>query len=132
MPVPGHPAADDELLLGPDLDLLPAVGALARHVRRTAVLGHDPLEAAHPGRLEERDPVALDVLAQPDPRIGAEDRREQPAALLERLVEQRAAVEVEQVEDLVDERRRLGGRSPPLDPRLEQREVGLAARRRAR
>ena len=49
------------------------------------------------------------------------------APLLERLVEQRPAVEVEQVEDLVDERGRLGGHSLPLDPRLEQGEVGLAA-----
>ena len=107
-----RPAADDELLLGPDLDLLPAVGALAGDVRRAAVLGHDPLEAADAGRLEERQPAAFDVFAEPDARIRPQDRREQPAALLERLVEQRAAVEVEQVEDLVDERRRLGGQSP--------------------
>ena len=107
-----RPAADDELLLGPDLDLLPAVGALAGDVRRAAVLGHDPLEAADAGRLEERQPVALDVLAQPDARVRPQDRREQAPSFLERLVEQRAAVEVEQVEDLVDERRRLGGRRP--------------------
>ena len=91
-----------------------------------AVLGHDPLEAPRPGGLEERDPVGLDVLAEPDARIGAEDVGEKPAALLERLVEERPAVEVEEVEDLVDERGRLGGHSPPLDPGLEQGEVGLA------
>ena len=66
------------------------------------------------------------MLAQADARIGSEDPGEQPAALLERLVEERPAVEVEKVEHLVDERRRLGGRSPSLDPGLEQREVGLA------
>ena len=37
---------------------------------------------------------------------------EEAAALLERLVEERSAVEVEQVEDLVDERGRLGGQLP--------------------
>jgi hypothetical protein len=35
-----HPAADDELLLGPDLDLQPAVGSHAGHIRRAAILGH--------------------------------------------------------------------------------------------
>jgi hypothetical protein len=34
---------------------------------------------------------------------------------------------VQQVEDLVDERVRLGDHSPPRDPGLEQREVRLAA-----
>src|SRR6476646_4912210 len=48
------PATHDELLFGADLDLLPAVGALARDVRRVAVLGHDPLETPDTGRLEER------------------------------------------------------------------------------
>ena len=67
------------------------------------------------------------MLAQADTRIGAEGAREEPAALLERLVEERSAVEMEQVEDLVDERGRLGGHSPALDPGLEQREVGLSA-----
>ena len=77
--------------------------------------------------LEERDPVGLDVLAQADARIRAEDAGEESAALLERFVEERPAVEVEQVEDLVDERGRLVGHSPPLDPRLEEGEVGFAA-----
>ena len=66
------------------------------------------------------------MLAQADPRIRPEDARQEPTTLLERLVDERPAVEVEEVEDLVDERGRLGRRSPPLDPRLEQREIGLA------
>ena len=64
------------------------------------------------GRLEERDPVGLDVLAQADARIRAEDAGEESPPLLERLVEERSAVEVEQVEDLVDERGRLDGALP--------------------
>ena len=84
----GHPAADDQLLLGPDLDLPPGHRARAGHVRRVAVLGHDSLEAPHPGGLEERNPVGLDVLAQADARIRAEDAGEQPAALFEGLVEE--------------------------------------------
>ena len=57
---------------------------------------------------EERDPVGLDVFAQADARVRAEDAGEESAALLERLVEERSAVEMEEVEDLVDERGRLG------------------------
>src|SRR6185503_1747063 len=81
------PATDDELLLGPDLDLLPGQRSLPGQVRRAAVLRHDPLEAACLGRLEERDPVCLDVLAEADPRVRAEDIRQKPSTLLERLGE---------------------------------------------
>ena len=123
---PLHPATDDELLLGPDLDLLPRHRPRSGHVRRAAVLGHDPLEAPLARGLEERDPVGLDVLAQADARVRAKDAGEESAALLERLVEERSAVEMKEVEDLVDERCRLVGRSPPLDPCLEEGEVGLA------
>ena len=56
------------------------------------------------------------MLAEPDARIGAEDAREQAPALLERLLEQGAAVEVQEVEDLVYERVRLGGEPAALDP----------------
>ena len=66
------------------------------------------------------------MLAQADARVRAAGRGEESAALLERFVEERSAVEMEEVEDLVDERGRLGGRSPPLDPCLEEGEVGLA------
>ena len=57
---------------------------------------------------------------------GAQDAGEESPPLLEWLVEERTAVEMEQVEDLVHEGGRLGGRSPSLDPRLEQRKVRLA------
>ncbi len=68
-----------------------------------AILGHDPLEAAHPGGLEEGDPLPRDVLAEANARIGLEDAGKQPAAFLERLGDQGPAVEVEQVEGLEDE-----------------------------
>ena len=51
---------------------------------------------------------------------------EESAAFLERFLEERPAVEMKEVEDLVDERGRRVGRSPPLDPCLEEGEVGLA------
>jgi hypothetical protein len=124
--VPRHPATDDELLLGPDLHLQPAVGPLAGHVRRASILGHDPLETAHSGGLEERDPAGLDVLAQANAGIRAENARQETAAFLQRLVEQRPAVETEQVEDLVDEGCRFRNPFPPLDLCLEQGEVRFA------
>src|SRR5690242_4192096 len=58
------PPADDQLLFGADLDLLPAIAASAREVRRAAVLGHDPLEPTRPRRLEERGAVRGDGVAQ--------------------------------------------------------------------
>jgi hypothetical protein len=57
---------------------------------------------------------------------GSKDPAEKTPALLEWLFEQRPPVEVKQVEDFVDEGCRRRGRSPALDPRLEEREVGLA------
>ena len=69
-------------------------------------------------------PSRLDVLAEPDARIGAQDVRQQPSTDLERLVEQRPAVEMEEVEHLVHEADRPG-QAAVLDPLLEQREVGL-------
>ena len=125
---PLHPATDDELLLGTDLDLLPRHRPRSGHVRRAAVLGHDPLEAPIARGLEERDPLGLDMFAQADARIRAQDAGEEAAPFLERFVDERSAVKMKQVEDLVDERGRLGGHSPPLDPGLEQRKIGFASR----
>ena len=88
----GH-AAHDELLLGPDLDLLPGHGARAGHIGRVAILGHDPFEPANPGGLEEGDPIPGDVLAQAHPGIGSQRLGEQAPPGLERFVEQRPPVE---------------------------------------
>ena len=46
-------------------------------------------------------------MRQADPRVVLEHAAEQPLAVLERDVEQRSAVEVQEVEDLVDETGRL-------------------------
>ena len=68
-----------------------------------AILGHDPLEPAHPSCFEEGDPLPFDVLAEAHPGIRPEDAREQPAPFRERLSDQRSAVEVEEIEHLEDE-----------------------------
>ena len=99
-----RPATDDELLLGPDLELQPGRRPLAGLVARAAELGDDPFEAAGLGRGHERLALADDVRREPDPVRLAQDAPEQPLAILERDVEQRAPVEVEQVEHLVHER----------------------------
>jgi hypothetical protein len=85
-----------------------------------------PSRLRSPAASKNADPVGLDVFAQTNARIRPQDAREESAPLFERFVEQRSAVEVEQVEDLVDERGRLGGHSPFLDPRLQKREIGFA------
>ena len=105
------PAADDELLLGPDLDLLPAIarfpGTYAERRSLAMIPSRPRVRAASknaippPRRVRSAGPA--DPVAGPSPRS---------PRVLERLVEQRPAVEVEQVEDLVHERVRLGG--PPL------------------
>ena len=123
-----HPAADDELLLGPDLDLLPAIGPLAGDVGRAAVLGHDPLEPPPRAASKNAIPSASMCSLRRTRGSGRMTLGQETAAFLEWLVEERPAVEMEQVEDLVDERGRLGGHSPPLDAGLQEGEVGLALR----
>ena len=105
-PLPRQPADDDDLLLEAHLELEPRLAAPIRLVRRAPQLGDDALELLLPRRLEERDPVGLDVAGVADHRVRAQAAAEQALALLERHVEQRPAVEVEQVEGLVHERRR--------------------------
>ena len=60
------------------------------------------------GRLEKADPSPTTWAANRTLRSVLDDRPKQPLALLERDVEQRPAVVVEQVEGLVDERRVRG------------------------
>src|SRR5207247_9019911 len=126
----GRPAADDELLQRPDLQLQPGRCPPARLVARSAELGDDPLEVALTGGLDERLAVADDVGREPDPRRLAEDRAEHPLAVLERDLEERSPVDIQQVADLVDERpgrsrraRGPGSRPSLADPLLEEREV---------
>ena len=68
-----------------------------------AVLGDDALQPLPGGRLEERHAVLLDVLAQADDTVLTDERREQLLAAPQRLVAQVVAVEVEQVEHVVQQ-----------------------------
>ncbi len=117
---PGRPAADDELLLGPDLDLEPGVRAPARLVARALELGDDALELLRFGGGPEGLALTLDVGREADARMRPEHALEQALAVLERDVEQQPAIEVEQVERLVDEVRG----ALVAGPLLEQAEVG--------
>ena len=62
-PFAGRPAADDELLLRPDLDLEPGARTLPRLVWRATMLGDDPLEALYPGELEQTSAKELQLRA---------------------------------------------------------------------
>ena len=114
MPVPRVQPPTTSSCSGRILTFCQAIERLPGWYGRAAVLGHDPFEAALLRRLEERDPVPRDVLAQSDAGIGAEDLPEQAPTFLERLVEQRPAVEEQQVEDLVHERVAAPPRPCPL------------------
>ncbi len=105
------PAADDERLLGPQLDLQPGRGPPTGLVPTASMLGDDALEPLRRCGLVERLAAALEVGREPDLRALREDRAQQPLARLEGHLEERAAVELEEVEDLVDDGglRRLGG-----------------------
>ncbi len=99
----GCPAAHDELLLGSDLDLQPGRRPLAGQVGRGAVLGHDPLDALLAAAAKNVSPLGLDM-----PRVAhhgplAQDQAQQLLALLQGDAEQRAAIQVQQVEHLVDQ-----------------------------
>src|SRR4029078_13470732 len=109
------PADDDQLLLGPDLDLEPGRAPPSRLVDRIARLGHDALEAADPGGLEERGALAEHVVAVADAWIVAEDGLEAGLALLEGQAEQALSGEPQQVEHLVDDAGALGSDATPPD-----------------
>ena len=96
-------------------------------VEAVALLGHDPLEAARLGGLVERDTVGLDVVRQAHPRVLAQDAFQERLALVEGQRGERAPVQPEEIEDLVDEPtdRRTLDLAPP-DALLEQREIWLA------
>ena len=91
-----------------------------------AILGHDALEPAHPCCLEEGDPIPGDVLAQAHPGIGPQRLGEQAPPHLQWLLEQRPPVQPQEVEHLIDERRRRSDLALALDAGLEERKIGLA------
>ena len=86
------------------------------------MLGHDTFEPPTPGHLQEREPLPHHVLAEADPLVGTQDLGEARLPVVEWLVEERGAVDVQEVEHLVHELA-AGGLA---QARLEQREVRLA------
>src|SRR5581483_7501835 len=115
--LPLRVARDHELLAAVRLDLQPLARALALPVRALEPLGDDSLELLLPGRLVQRLPV-LELLGQANrPVAPVEERLEPRAAVAERQVDERLALELEQVEGLVHDRR-------PGLPLLHRREAG--------
>ena len=121
-PLSRRPPADDQLLLRSSLDLEPGRRAAAGLVPAAPVLGDDALEALGPGGLEECHALGLDRRRDLDPGRGPDDQPEEALALLERDIQQRLPVEVEQVECLEHERDRPPGPAG-ADPLLQQAEV---------
>ena len=112
-------AGDHELLAAVALDLQPLARAPAREVAGAEPLRHDPLELLLLGRGEQRVAVveALRELHDPVPLV--EELLEPLAPLLERQVDHRLALDLEQVEHVVDDRR-------PALALLHRREAGPA------
>ncbi len=130
-PLPRQPADDHHLLFLADLQLQPGSAAAARLVAGAAQLRHDALEALRPGRGEEGVTIGLHVAGVANQRVLAQLPAEEALALLERHVEQRSTVEVEQVECLEDDRGRRSralraGNAPRPDagPILQEAEPG--------
>ena len=87
------------------LDLQPLARPLALPIRRVGALGDDPLEPLLLRRAEQRLAV-LERLREPDGAVApVEQRLQPPAPLAQRQIDERLALELEQVEGLVDERR---------------------------
>ena len=109
----GLVADDHQLLLAPDLDLQPGTAATAGLVGRAAQLGHDALDALLLGGRVEGLAILEDMAQVAHARTVRDHAPEQPLALLEGDRQERAAVQVEQVEDVVDEG---SGRSRACSP----------------
>jgi hypothetical protein len=102
-------AGEHELLPPVALDLHPLPRAPPREVLRAQALGHDPFEPLLLGGPEQRVPVVEGLGEAHDPVPLVEELFEPLAALLERKVDERFALDLEHVEDVVDDRRpRLG------------------------
>ena len=108
-PLPGQPPHDHDLLLAAQLDLQPVPAAAPGLVRAEPALGHDPLQSLLGGRLREVDALAHDVRGVAHQPIGPQHAAQQVLAVLERDVDERSPVEVQQVEDHVGH-----AGSPPL------------------
>src|SRR4029078_12440925 len=103
VPLARRPATDDQLLLRPDLDLDPRRRAPPRLVARAAELGHAPLGRACAAPLHERLALAFYVSREADAGRLAQHGAEESLAILQRHVEQRLAVEIQQGANLVEQ-----------------------------
>ena len=104
--LPLGPSADDAVHRPEGLDLHPRRGA-GRRVRRIETLGDDPLDPLLLRRFEERDPRADELLGQPDGAHRRQHLVEQLLALAQRLPRHVLAIDPEDVEHLVHDRRAL-------------------------
>ena len=106
--LPREPADDDHLLLAPQLDLEPAFDCAdpgSYGERRS--LATMPSSSCCRAASEKAHAVGLDVAGVPDHRVRAQARRGAGACAPRAARRAASAVEVEQVEDLVHDRRRL-------------------------
>ena len=102
--VPARVAGDDELLALLGLELQP-VAAPPTRVAGVGALGEDSLEPLRLRRIEQRNAV-VEGRRETNRRVRVEQRLEPRAALRERQSDERLALELEHVEEVVDERAR--------------------------
>ena len=103
-PLPGQPAADHELLAADVLDLQPGAAAPSGQVAAVEPLGDQPLEAALPVSSSSAFALAAVVAGRLPARAVERERVEPLAALGVGEVDERAPVEVQEVEDQVGDR----------------------------
>src|SRR5581483_302107 len=103
--LPLRVAGDQELLARARLDLQPVARAPARLVARVLLLRDHTLEPLGDDRLVERLAVVERVRVQDRAVAPVEEVREPRAPVDERQVDERLALDLEQVEDVVDDRR---------------------------
>src|SRR6185503_5461045 len=129
-------AGDDELLPAVRLHLEPVARAAARLVARASLLGDDTLEAFLLGGGEELRPIVEGLREKHRPVPAVEQLGELGPPLLEREIDQRPALELENVEDVVDDRAvpllHRGEARAPLVVECADRSVEDAVRSRHR
>ena len=104
--LPHRVADDDELLPALRLHLEPVAAAPSRLVAGVGALADDPLEPLRRRRLEERGAV-VERLREPDGAVALVEQRLQPLVPLgQRQVDDRLALDLEDVEEIEHERPR--------------------------
>src|SRR5438552_3403469 len=114
------PAPDDQLLLGPDLELEPRVRAPTRLVATPPELGDDAFQPVRPGGLVEGLALGFDMGGEPHAWVIAQHAPQEPLSVLELDVEQEPPIEKQEVEGLVDE----AAHARLAELGLEEREIG--------